>query len=328
LRKLGLYAGLVREGLRLVRFHNVRLLHASSAAPVQWLVPVARQARLPLLAHLHAPYLRRDRFAVLLHQVTLAVGVSRYVLLGLASDGMPAEKLRVIHNGIDIETLDVPPVSCTRDALAVSPGALLVTCIASLHKRKGQDLLLRALALLPAAPQVHLLLVSDGPQRDMLARLSVELGLSPRVHFVPFVGRGELSAIYRATDVFALASRQEAFGLVLAEAGYFGVPVVATDVGGIPEVVEDGVTGLCVPAEDPAALAAALLRLLLDPAERQRMGQAAKARVSQRFTAERMVADLQDRYEELLGAGGSLGWLASLGAARPYMRLVSARGTR
>jgi glycosyltransferase involved in cell wall biosynthesis len=292
------------------------------------MVPVARQARLPLLAHLHAPYLRRDRFGLLLHQVTLAVGVSRYVLQGLADDGMAQEKLLVIHNGIDTATLDVPPVSRTRDVLGIPAGALLITCIGSLHKRKGQDVLLRAAVLLPAEPPAHLLLVSDGPERDMLVQLSVELGLSGRVHFVPFVGRGELSAIYRATDVFALASRQEAFGLVLAEAGYFEVPVVATAVGGVPDVVEDGVTGLCVPAEDPDALAAALRRLLADPAERQRMGRAAKARVLQRFTADRMVADLQGRYDKILTGGSSRGWLASLGALRPYLRLLACRWSR
>jgi glycosyltransferase involved in cell wall biosynthesis len=130
--------------------------------------------------------------------------------------------------------------------------------------------------------------------------------------------------LYQATDIMALASRADAFGLVLAESGYFGLPTVATRVGGIPEVIEDGVTGLLVPPDDPDALAAALVRLIDDPALRLRFGQAAKARVQALFGVEQMVAAFHATYDTLAGVPRSrLGWFGGGFSARPYFKAAS-----
>ncbi len=321
------YAALVRQGTALVRQHGIRVLHANSAAPTQWLLPVARTAGLPLLSHLHIGYLRRSRFTLLLHQADLIVGVSRQAVEELARDGMPEARTRVIYNGIDFTRLTAPPATDLRRALGIPPGAMVVGTAGSLIRRKGHDVLLRALALLPGTAAPHLMLAGDGPERGALQHLTAELGLSGRVHFLGH--RDAVMDFYRACDIVALASRADAFGLVLAEAGYCARPIVATRVGGIPEVVLDGETGLLVPPDDAAALAAALSRLADDPALRARLGAAGRARAEGVFSAQRMAAEFTMEYERLAAvAKRRLGWASAAPRVRPYLNLLARRASR
>jgi glycosyltransferase involved in cell wall biosynthesis len=309
------YARLVREGLALVRAHGIRVLHANSAAPAQFLVPVARRARLPLLTHLHIGYLRRSRYALLLHQSDLIVGVSRQVLAGPLQDGMATSRTQVIYNGIDFARLDAPARTDFRQSLGIAAGDLVVGTAGSLIHRKGQDVLLRALPRLAATP--HLLLAGEGPEREALTRLAASLGLSARVHFLGHVD--DVADFYRACDIVALASRGDAFALVLAEAGYARKPVAATRVGGIAEVVADEMTGLLVPPEDADALARALQRLADDPALRARLGAAGRNQVETRFTGTRMAAEFAGAYMRLAGMeAAKLGWSSLAGRLAPY----------
>jgi glycosyltransferase involved in cell wall biosynthesis len=305
----------------LITRHGVRLLHANSAAPAQWLVPVARSLRLPLLVHLHAPYLRRDRFALLLHQADLIIGVSQVTIDALAADGMPRERLRVIPNGIDPGRVAGSSQGCLRARLAIPDGSIVVGCVGALVTGKGQDVVLRAVARLAAAKPVHLVLAGSGPEQERLAALAQELGIEDATHFLG--NRKDMAQVYRAMDVNVLASRSEAFGLVLVEAGMHGVPSVASAVGGIPEVVEDGRTGLLFPSEDVEGLHRALQRIVADPALRSRLGEAARERAFARHTAARMTRDFEQAYEELLRLPASrLGWISSLSRAGvPYLHL-------
>ncbi|MFT8245531.1 glycosyltransferase [Roseomonas sp. BN140053] len=290
------YLALVREGVSLVRRHGIRVIHANSAAPVQWLVPVARLTGRPLLAHLHIGYRRRSRYALLLHAADLIVGVSRHTVAELPADAVAPARLRVVYNGIDPSRL-VPPAVALRDTLGIPAGAPVVASVGSLVRRKGHDLLLRAVARLGGANPPHLIIGGDGEARAELEALAATLGIRGRTHFLG--DTRDPAAIYRAADIFALASRAEAFGLVLAEAAHGGLPVVATRVGGIPEAVLDGETGLLVAPEDVDGLAAALNRLLGDPEERRRLGAAARRRVEAHFTVGRMRAAFEGIYAEL-----------------------------
>ncbi len=177
---------LMREARDLVREHEVRVLHSNSAGPCQWLAPVARRARVPLLAHLHIGYLRRSRYAFLLHQAALVVGVSRQVIEPFLDDGMEADRTQVIYNGIDFSRLRPKTSADPRRQLGIADDATVVSAIGSLIRRKGQDVLLRAFALLGPARNVHLLIVSDGPERANLERLTAELGLQARVQFLGY----------------------------------------------------------------------------------------------------------------------------------------------
>jgi rhamnosyl/mannosyltransferase len=164
------------------------------------------------------------------------------------------------------------------------------------------DTLLRALTDLPG---VHLKVVGDGPMRRPWETLAAELGVAGRVRFLGEVDDAELPGLYHQAHLFVLPAntRAEAFGTVLLEGMASGLPCITTDVGtGTSWVVQEGVTGLTVPPNDPAALAAAIRDLLADPGRRARMGQAGRARVEAEFTQERMIVRVQAVYEEALTA--------------------------
>ncbi len=317
------YRSLVKKGIELVRRHNVRIMHANSAAPNQWLVPVARMTRRPLLAHLHIDYRRRSRFACLLHQASMVVGVSGQVITDFLQDGMAPARTQVIYNGIDFARLQTSSGRNPRQDLGISREAVVIAANGSLIQRKGQDVLIRAINRLVAGRDLHLLISSEGPERHNYEALTTELGLTDRVHFLGYCD--DMPALYRATDIVALASRADAFGLVLAEAAYFGLPAVATQVGGIPEVVDHGVTGLLVPPDDPEAMAVALAKLIDDPLQRRTLGAQARERALRLFSAEQMVANFESTYETLsLLPPDQLGWLGNHLAIRPYLRLLRA----
>ena len=319
------YAASVRMGRSLCREHGIRVLHANSAAPVQFLVPIGFSERLPVLAHLHIDYLRRSRYALLLHAATLIVGVSRQVNDGPIADGMAPERTKVIYNDIDFSRLP-PSAGNLRGKLGIADDAPVITTAGSLIERKGHDVLLRAFQALPErAVKPHLLIPSDGPVRESLKALAGSLGVADRVHFLGYIDN--IPELYQTADVFALASRGDAFGLVLAEAGHFRLPAVSTRVGGIPEVVLDGETGLLVPPDDVPALSAALARLLDDKELRLRLGAAAAERVDRDFTVERMARQFEETYASLAAIPRSqLGWGGVFQGLRPYARLVSRFG--
>lgn len=318
------YAALVREGRALAREHGIRILHSNSAAPTQWLLPVARMLRLPLLSHLHIDYIRRARYVMLLHQADLIVGVSRQVLDDFLRDGTPGARTQVIYNGIDFARLDKRPGKDLRPLLGIPAGTTLIGAAGSLIQRKGHDVLIRALDLLTGEQPPHLLIASDGPEREALQRLTAELGLSARIHFLGY--HDNITDVYESCDIMVLASRADAFGLVLAEAGYLRRPVVATRVGGIPEVVVDGETGLLVPPDDPQALAGALQRLVDDKGLRERLGEAGRVRAQTRFSVQRMASDFGSAYERLAAQPRTgLGWATVPARSVPYARMLTLR---
>ena len=216
-----------------------------------------------------------------------------------------------------------------RAALGISSQVPVIATTGSLIRRKGHDVLIRAFQALPPGPVLpHLLIPSGGPELESLKELAASLGVADRVHFLGYVD--DVVPVYKAADIFALASRGDAFGLALAEANHFAVPAVSTRVGGIPEVVLHGQTGLLTPADDVEAFARALAQLIDDPALRLRMGAAAAKRVQENFTADRMARKFEEAYAELAALPKEqLGWLQS--ARRlvgPYAKLTSPRSSQ
>ena len=193
--------------------------------------------------------------------------------------GIPRRSISVVHNGV-----------ADNNYGRHRPGSpLVVGCAARLEDQKGIDLLLLAMAQLPDA---RLVLVGDGERRAALERQAHELGLAARVEFTGWLhdARQQIASF----DVFALASRDEAFPLTIVEAMLSGTPVVASDVGSVAEAVIDSVTGLLVPSGDVPALVDALQRLLGDSNFRDRLAVAARAHALQNFTDTAM-ADGYDR---------------------------------
>jgi glycosyltransferase involved in cell wall biosynthesis len=316
------YFGLIRKCRALCRDHDIRVLHANSLAPAQWLVPAGTAERIPVLAHLHIDYLRRSRYALILHGAELIVGVSRQVIDGPLEDGVASGKARVIYNGIDFARLGDSNVDL-RKKLGIPEEAFVIATTGSLIRRKGHDILIRAFReLRPGLILPHLIIPSGGPELDALRDLAATLGIGDRVHFLGYVD--DIVPVYKATDAFALASRGDAFGLALAEAGHFGLPAVSTRVGGIPEVVLHGETGLLTPPEDVPAFSHALAQLMNDLDLRRLLGAAAVERVKNNFTADQMAKQFESAYTELAAIPKQdLGWISLVRRlARPYLKLI------
>jgi glycosyltransferase involved in cell wall biosynthesis len=235
--------------------------------------------------------------------VRRAVAISPAVRERLIRGGVAAETTRIIPSAVDPDALQ-PGASRSatraREGLTEETPCLLV--LASLVARKGIDVLLDALVRLDArAPQPVLWIAGEGPERSALERRARELGLLQRVRFLG--QRDDAGDLLAACDIFALPSRAEGLGVAALEAMAAARPVVASAVGGLAEAVEHERTGLLVPPEEPEALAAALARLLEDPALRKRLGDAGPARVREGYSAERMVEAYEALYAEVLAAG-------------------------
>jgi glycosyltransferase involved in cell wall biosynthesis len=213
---------------------------------------------------------------------------------------VPRGKLEVVPNGITTDPpADLKPPGAVRESLGIPADAAVVGTVGRLAEVKRQDILIRALRLLAAdRPAARLVIVGDGPERPKLDALAAGLGLADRVRFAGYQPRPD--EYLRAMDVFSLTSRSEGFPVSLLEAWRAGAAVAAAAVGGIPAVVADGADGLLFPPGDPAAAAAAIGRLLDDPALRGRLARAGRATLADRYSLDRMAAEYERRYRELI----------------------------
>lgn len=198
-------------------------------------------------------------------------------LRALALRFAPDVPVGLIPNGVDLERFSPRPP-------APRPGPVELLFVGRLVRQKGVDVLLEALALLPAGAEFRLTLVGDGDARPALEAQAQRLGLRERVEFAGWRDRAALPETYRAADVFVFASRDEGMPNVLLEAMASGLPAVATRIAGNEELVEDGASGRLVPADDPGALARALAPLLAQPELRAAWGARARAIVEERYS--------------------------------------------
>jgi glycosyltransferase involved in cell wall biosynthesis len=193
--------------------------------------------------------------------------------------------------------------TAAKESLGYAEDDLLVLFVGRLVPYKGLRVLFRAFRYVKKRiPKVRLSIVGSGPEYANLTQLSHELGLTDIIRFHSVLSQEELRDAYSACDLFVLPSRSrsEAFGIVLLEAMARGKPVVATHVGGIPYVVNDKETGILVPPYDPKPLADAICLLLKNPELREKMGQAAREHVLQKFTRKPTTKQLEKVYFELL----------------------------
>lgn len=212
---------------------------------------------------------------------------------------VPPAKIRVIHSGLDSTPFATAVPGQVRPSLGIGAQEPVLVSIGNLRKVKDQETLLQAAQRLRARGcHFHLLLVGDGGRRAVLEALASRLSVQPVVHFLG--RRTDVSDILADADIKVLSSRSEGLPAAIMEAMAAGLPVVATAVGGVPELVLDGQTGLLVPPSDPAALAAALAALLQDPGRRRRLGQAGQRRLQTHFRLETQVAALEQTYRALL----------------------------
>jgi sugar transferase (PEP-CTERM/EpsH1 system associated) len=214
---------------------------------------------------------------------------------------VPKSKVRIIDNGIDIDRFrERGDPGALRRSLGISPDSPVIGSIGRLVDVKRQDVLIRAFAeVRRAAPDAHLVLVGGGPLEDELKALADRLDLETCVHIVGH--QAEAWKFLYIMNCFALTSRSEGMPQAVLEAAIAGLPIVATRVGGLPELIDDGRTGILIEPNDPEVLTQALLAVLGDPDAARQMGHAARQRVESRFHVRRMAEVYHRHFLEILG---------------------------
>jgi glycosyltransferase involved in cell wall biosynthesis len=219
--------------------------------------------------------------------------------------GLPPDKVVTMYNGVDIGTFrprDESSRLSVRHDLGIPPDAPVMVSVAVLRKPKGLQYLISAMGgVLSSAPGAILVIVGEGDHGPVLREQAIDLGLDGHVLFTGI--RSDIADLLTMSDVFVLPTLEDVLPTAVAEAMAAGHPVVASDVGGVPEMVVDGSTGLLVPPADVAALVDACSRLLQDPEQAQIMGQAGRDIARERFDARRQSERLDDLYVSMLRDG-------------------------
>ncbi len=287
---------------RLMRGAGIDVVNTHSGRDTQLAGVAARslgrgRPRIVRTRHLALPITSRFGYATLPDEV---VTVSAFVAAYLRSAGVPAGRLSVVPTGVDLGRYQPDPAGGgLRDELGLPPGTPLVGTVAILRFKKGHADLLEAVpAVLASFPDAHFVFAGDGPQRENLERRIAELALQDRVHLLGL--RRDVNNVLQSLDLFVLPTHQEALGTAFIEAAALGLPTVGSRVDGVPEVVADGESGLLVPPQDSAALAAAINQLLGDPARRQAMGRVGRQRVETLFSREAMARGMEAVYVRLI----------------------------
>jgi glycosyltransferase involved in cell wall biosynthesis len=234
---------------------------------------------------------------LLLRRACRIVAVSRSIRDRIAADGLPnPERVAVIPNGIDVSFYENhADRESARREFGVTANEILVGTAGRLAWVKNQALFLQACAgVFARMPQIKAVLVGDGPEEGNLRRLAKKLGIGENVIFAGW--RNDLPRCLSALDIFVLSSRSEVAPWVLLESMALGVPVISTNVGGVPEMVENGRTGLLVPTEDAQSLAQAILSLASFPTDRNQMAGRGKDFVKDHLTEDRMLRAISDIY--------------------------------
>ncbi len=290
-----------------VRRFKPAVVHTQHAAAFLDSALAVRLARVPVLVHTdHSKwYPEKKRHMVaerwLSRLCDAFCAVSEHTKNDLAKwEKIPSSKITVVYNGFDFENLPGPAERAElRAFLNVPDGAPLIGSVARLQWQKGHDLLLDAMKLvLETRPDAHCVIVGGGAKEEELRQQVARLGLGHRVTLTGW--RNDAVRFLAAIDVFVMSSNFEGMPVSLLEAMAVGLPVVSTSVGGVPEVVADGRTGILVDGREPRTYADALLRMIEDPARMQAFGAAGRQLYRDRFRVNGMVEAYDKIYREAL----------------------------
>lgn len=235
-------------------------------------------------------------------QVGGFIAASRAIADILAADGIPRTRIRVVHDGIDVDRVMRTEPADLHAEFWFPKGAPVMVNVAALVPHKGQKFLVDAMVRVRRrVPDAQLVIFGEGELRQPLEQQVRDLGLAKHVLLPGF--RTDVLALTRSADLFVMSSVTEGLGSTLLDAMAMRLAVVGTRAGGIPEAVEDGVTGVLVPPGNSEALGDAMVRLLQDAPARARMGEAGRARVAEHFGVDRLVEGTLAAYRSVRRAG-------------------------
>ena len=308
------FLGLARRGrwdlaawrplVRLLRSGEVQVLHGHMFGSNVWAVVLGRLTGIPVvIAHEHSWAFTGDRPRQLVDRHVIGRGSDVVIACSredrrrmIEVEGIAADRVLFLPNGI-VGRSPTPGRDVRRE-LGIAADALVVGSVGALRAEKRFDVLLRAAAhLVPRWPGLRVVIAGAGAERGALQTLAGDLGLGQRALLLG--ARDDVPDVLAAIDVAVTCSDFEGSPLSVLEYMEAGLPVVATRVGGLPDLIDDGVHGRLVPRRDPATLAQALDALFGDPARRRAMGEAGRQRRREQFEFDVMVERLEDLYERL-----------------------------
>jgi glycosyltransferase involved in cell wall biosynthesis len=305
-----------RLAVRLGRFfrkEQVDVAHAHQYGPFFYAASARFLAWCPVLFTEHGrafpDYPRRKRILanrVLLRRRDRVVGVGDAVKQALVNnEGISSERIAIIYNGVDLTPFTNPPTETSRAearrAMGVGEEDFVILQVARLDYLKDHLTAVRTLGqVLRQRPNAHLVLIGEGPERDKIQQEIARQGVGQHIHLLGL--RTDVPRLLAGADGFLLTSISEGIPLTVIEAMAAGLPVVGTRVGGMSEVVEEGVTGLLCPAGDDKALARELVRLADNPDLRAQLGEAGRQRAHARFSETRMMEEYARLYQEMIGS--------------------------
>jgi phosphatidylinositol alpha-1,6-mannosyltransferase len=322
LRGLADYARNFRHLWRAVRCEGVEMIHCGRLLPEGWLVWLLRKSKgTPYLCYVHGEDLNLGLLSRefgwmmrrILRDAQLLVANSHNTTRLLTNVwNIPSERIALLHPGVDVARF--VPADCSAEVRwrLGWHGRPIVLTVGRLQKRKGHDRLIHAMKRIrESIPDVLYAIVGEGEERPRLEALIGQLGLEGHVRLYGQLGDDDLLQCYQQCDLFALPNREvdgdiEGFGMVLLEAQACGKPVIAGTSGGTAETMCEGETGRLVPCDGPEDLAAVVTGLLLDDAQRERMGRAARRWTVEHFSWQSLVRQAQTLFPALGdGASGS-----------------------
>lgn len=255
------------------------------------------------ISRLDSMYSRLDRWS--LPKAYRVVTVCRPFAQQLEHLGVQRDRITILHNSV--KPFVPPPqeeVQRVRREFGLADDEVVILAVGRVSQEKGHADLIRAAAMLDAmsgVPRCRVVLVGDGPERERLAQLATRLGIEQRIAFAGF--QRDTKPYYAMATVVAVPSHSEGSPNVVLEAMAAGLPIAANAVGGVPEILEENVTGLMVPPRNPEAMAKTLLRILSDAELRRRLGSAARARAESSHAPEAYRRTLVEFYQRTLEGG-------------------------
>jgi len=282
---------------------KIAIIHAHKTGSNFWGSLLGRLCRVQaVIAHVHGKTYSWKNIKVekLVGRLSnKVVSVSEFEKRRLADAGVASTKIVTIYNGINSTHFKTEPDIATKQLLAIRSDTPIVGICAGLRPEKNHEVFLYAAREVTKRKDAYFLIVGDGERRRELETLAAALGIAERCFFAGFV-KEKIAEMLSLFDIGVLCSELEAMPVTLLEYMASSKPIVATHVGGIPEVIQEGVNGFLVPPKDPQALAEKLLVLLTNPSMAKEMGQRGLCIVKQKFSEEAMIKKVENLYTHAL----------------------------
>jgi glycosyltransferase involved in cell wall biosynthesis len=297
---------------QIITNYNISLVHCNNGAPCQWMTPVCKFTGTPLLLHLHARYLYRDRLTLLFNGASSIIGVSQSVTQLFKTNEFTTQQISTIYNGIDPQRVLSDSPRDLRAELSAKETDFVILYVGSLIPRKAVHQLLYAIDSLRESHSIKLAIVGDGNDKKRLTDLVAERGLASHVTFLS--ASDNVADIYSSNaDCFISVPTEEVFGLTLAEASIAKLPVITSNIPGINEIYNDKETALLLPANNKEALTSAIQLFIENPCFRKILAANAHNHIVEQFSLEQQFTAFDKAYQTLLTQETSNNGLTNIG---------------